>query len=108
MSAPSPRNRPIPRQWFRTPRDRRPRPLFRQPFKESPGPEQEAPAVPTMRSAGDVALRIGQRRLLDEPRDPPALAQGRAALDIAIAGLGPGRGDPEGHEIALLRQHGSL
>ncbi len=71
--------------------------------------EEEDAAVPGIGRVGDIGFGAGTIGLLDESRDlERALGAGErlAALDIAIAGLGPARGDPEGDELAGLGRGG--
>ncbi len=76
------------------------------------GPEHEHAAVPVMPAGRQHRLGRGALGLLDEALDPARrglAGQGGAGPDIAIAGLGPGRADAEGHEVARERdRHGLL
>ena len=71
--------------------------------------EEENAAVPGISLIGDIGLGARAIGLLDESRDlEGAVAAGErlAALDIAVAGLGPARGDAEGDELAGLGSGG--
>jgi hypothetical protein len=66
--------------------------------------KREDPSVPAEIAAVEIGLRGGSIGLLDEPPDRIAARQRRAALEVAIAGLGPVSRDAEGYEIVRARQ----
>ena len=66
----------------------------------------EDPAVPGVTTLGEKAERGFQVGLFDEAVHMVASAKRFAATDIAIAGLGRGRLDAEGHQPIPARQLG--
>ncbi len=81
-------------------------------LEDTVGAEQEHAAVPIVPARREHRLGRRARGLLDEARDPQH-ARGRrqrlARLDVAVAGLGPRRGDAEGHELAGVgHRHGGI
>ena len=65
------------------------------------GAEQEHAAVPAV-ACREQGFGDGQLRLFHEARDAARrrLSKGRAGADVAVAGLGAGRRDAEGDEVA--------
>ena len=75
----------------------------RQGVEDGRGPPDEDAGVPGEPAVGEEPLGGGAVGLLAElgdpvEGDPLGLAQRLAALDVAVAGLGPGRPDAEGDE----------
>ncbi len=67
------------------------------------GAEDEHAAVPQVAAALDEGAGTLERRLLDEALDTVRVsAEGRARLDVAEAGVGPRRREPDGGEEACV------
>ena len=81
--------------------------IARQLVKEGARAERENPPVPGVSARSQKLLGAGAVGLFHEPRDvKPGSADRRALLQIAEAGFGRGRFNPERHQPALPGQGG--
>ena len=76
-------------------------------LEEMPGTKGEDAAVPAVAPVGQEGLRGREVGLFDEALDAIAAFERFAALDVAVAGFGRRRRDPEGDEPVLGGEPGS-